>query len=78
MGHPAFQSGKYDTHFVENHYLPAKPTELQEPLISILAASAVNRFHWFENADKKDSFTSSDINRMDATALSLWKLKRKP
>ena len=46
MQHPAFNSGDFDTHFVKNHFDPAKldeTNELEAEVAAILATSLINK-----------------------------------
>jgi acetyl-CoA carboxylase, biotin carboxylase subunit len=69
MGHQAFRSGKYDTHFVRDHFKPEllEGLDASEAHAAALVAAAVNRAH----------AGASGSARPVAPAASAWKLRRR-
>ncbi|MEO8067307.1 MAG: acetyl-CoA carboxylase biotin carboxylase subunit [Flavobacteriales bacterium] len=69
MGHEAFRSGKYDTHFVRDHFTPEM---LQGTDPNEGAAAALVAAHIFEEANRKPVAPT-----LAGTLLSPWKLNRR-
>jgi len=69
MGHQAFRSGNYDTHFVRDHFKPEllEGLDASEAHAAALVAAAVNRAH----------AGASGSARPVASAASAWKLRRR-
>jgi acetyl-CoA carboxylase biotin carboxylase subunit len=69
MGHEAFRSGTYDTHFVRDHYRP-ELLDGQDP--EEMAAAAAVAAGLFEGRNQRPTLTGTG-----ASAVSAWKLKRR-
>ena len=69
MGHKTFRSGKYDTHFVRDHFTPEV---LQGTDGDEIAAAALVASHVFEEATRKPMAVA-----MAGTLPSPWKLNRR-
>jgi acetyl-CoA carboxylase, biotin carboxylase subunit len=69
MGHPAFRSGKYDTHFIRDHF---KPEYLLGTDEGEMAAAALVAGHLANEAARKPAQAS-----ITAVGLSAWKLNRR-
>ncbi len=69
MGHEAFRSGKYDTHFVRDHYKP-EYLDGQDPEEKAAAAAVAALL--FEGRSQRPAPTSTG-----ASAVNAWKLKRR-
>ena len=69
MGHPAFRSGKYDTHFVRDHFTPSvmEGQDPEEGLAAALVAAALSN----ERSQRPKAAVEG------ASGLSAWKLKRR-
>lgn len=69
MGHPAFRSGKYDTHFVRDHFTPAvmEGQDPEEGLAAALVAAALS--------NERSHHPKAAVE--GASGLSAWKLKRR-
>jgi len=69
MGHPAFRSGKYDTHFVRDHFTPAvmEGQDPEEGLAAALVAAALS--------NERSHHPKAAVD--GASDLSAWKLKRR-
>jgi acetyl/propionyl-CoA carboxylase alpha subunit len=69
MGHPAFRTGKYDTHFVRDHFSPAvlEGKDADEQLAAALVAAVL--------AGEREQRPKPVLE--GATSVSAWKLKRR-
>ena len=67
MGHSAFRSGKFDTHFVNDHFRPELLSEMRTDEQEIAALMSVYEFQ----ESKKISSSVQDDDK-----LSLWKANR--
>jgi acetyl-CoA carboxylase biotin carboxylase subunit len=69
MGHPAFRSGRYDTHFVRDHFKPEHllGTDADEQLAAALVAAALE-------SEREQALVPVAAG---ASGPSLWKLRRR-
>jgi len=69
MGHKAFRSGKYDTHFVRDHFTPAvlEGHDAEEAMAAALVAASITGRH----AERPSASAPA------ASGLSAWKLNRR-
>ncbi len=69
MGHKAFRSGKYDTHFVRDHFTPAvlEGHDAEEAMAAALVAASITGRH----AERPNASAPA------ASGLSAWKLNRR-
>lgn len=75
MKHPAFQSGTFDTHFIQT-YFKAENLEIGDSdLIQNLAVAGLNAIHWYSREDKFE--TSVPANHDRQGSVNLWKIRRK-
>ena len=58
--HPAFLSGKFDTHFVKDHYTPGKLKEKQQPKAELAAMVALR--YWLDAREKTNIAASLPSN----------------
>jgi acetyl/propionyl-CoA carboxylase alpha subunit len=69
MQHPAFQSGDFDTHFVQNHFRPEVLRAENEEEASMAALLAVSEM------EKKKTKAGTELSK--APLRSNWYLRRK-
>ena len=68
MGHTAFVSGNFDTHFVQKYFKPEENESFSEDEMKIAAMLAVKAIHGMKNVNKE--------NNPEIKRVSNWKLKR--
>ncbi|MBN8707108.1 MAG: acetyl-CoA carboxylase biotin carboxylase subunit [Bacteroidetes bacterium] len=76
MKHPVFQSGNFDTHFIQNYFKP-EHIEIDDPeTIQNLAIGGLNAIHWFIREEKSEPSLSGNGAEKQGS-LNLWKVRRK-
>jgi acetyl/propionyl-CoA carboxylase alpha subunit len=75
MTHPAFIEGKFDTHFIQQHFTPEAmlPPLLDEQEQALLGLAALEFFH----REKAQNGSSADIYSNGGAVSSDWYLNRK-
>ena len=68
MTHEAFKSGKFDTHFVNEHFKPENLSEMRTDEVQIAAIIAA--------LDRMESKQSVATGSLEQSSQSLWKVNR--
>ena len=68
MGHPAFVSGKFDTHFIKNYFKPGEQESTSKDEMKIAAAIAVELFEQTKSSGNGNTIVSGPVSK--------WKLNR--
>ncbi len=75
MNHPAFISGKFDTHFISDFFRPDLLMLSDSALISSLATGALNAVHWYER--ESDALKVQSRSSPEFSSAGVWKIRRK-